>query len=197
MLPDSGGHLPHEISAFFILLTSIAMRMLRNLDDSIPLYRWIPTQPVAMLSDDGLNEYRYFCTLVLRVSIFKLLATECYRHANTSRPMSFNSPCRAEFNETLPDSAGHLPAKVAAFLSLLTCIALRTLQNPTLFNSPGQAESNALCPDALRPLVEGLSILLYFSSHGKYFQIVGYWVLQACGHFETYTIQFLSASGLQ
>jgi len=152
-LPDSGGHLPAEVSPFFSLLTSIAMGTLQNLYHLIPLNRRIPTHPVPMLSNRWLKGYPYLCTLVLRASTFKLLATECYRNADTSRPIPFNFPRRGE--------------------------------------------SNALCPDAGRRLVAGLSILLYFSSLGKYFQIFGYWVLQACGYFETYTIQFRWASGLQ
>jgi len=42
-----------------------------------------------------------------------------------------------------------------------------------------------------------LSKPLYLSYPGKYFQIVVYWVLQACGRFETYTIRFPSPSGFQ
>ena len=80
----------------------------------------IPTHPVQMLSDRWLKGYPNLCTWVPRASTFKLLSTEGYRHADTSRPIPFNSPRRAEFN--------------------------------------------SLCPDALRPLTEGLSILLYFSS---------------------------------
>jgi len=148
-----GGYLPPQISAFFILLTSIAMQTLLNIYHSIPLNWQIPRHPGPMLSDHWLNGYASFCTLVLWVSTFKLLATECYRHADTSRPIPFNPPHRAEFN--------------------------------------------ALCLDAVRPLVEGLSILLYFSSPSQYFQIVGYWVLQACGHLETYTIRSPLASRLQ
>jgi len=45
-------------------------------------------------------------------------------------------------------------------------------------------------------MVEGLSILLYLGSMAKYVHIVGYWVLQACGRFEAYTIRFPWASGL-
>jgi len=59
-----------------------------------------------------------------------------------------------------------------------------------LFDSPRPEDSNAPCPDAVRPLAELLYILLYMSSPGKYFQIVGYWVLQACGRFEAYSIRF-------
>jgi len=68
------------------------MQTLRNLYYSIPLDRRIPTQPVPMLSDPWLNGYAYLCTLVLGVSTFKLLATECYRHADTARPIQFDSP---------------------------------------------------------------------------------------------------------
>jgi len=130
-LPDSSRHqpVPGEVSAFFILLTSIAMQTLRNLYHSIPLDRQNPTHPVPMLSDHWPNGYAYFCTLVLWVSTFKLLAAECYRHPDTLRPIPFNSPRRAESNGTLPDSGGHVPANVSALFSLLTCIAMRTLRN--------------------------------------------------------------------
>ena len=40
-------------------------------------------------------------------------------------------------------------------------------------------------------------MLLSFSSLDQYFQIVSYYVIQACRHFETYTIQFPSLSGFQ
>ena len=68
---------------------------------------------------------------------------------------------------------------------------------PIPSDSPPLADSNGPCPDAVRPLVEWLCIPLYLSSSGKYFQIVGYWVLQACGRFEAYTMRFPSTSGLQ
>jgi len=77
-LPDPGGHLPTEVSPFYSLLTSRAMRTLRNLYHSIHLDRRIPTQPVPMLSDRWFKGYPYLCTLVLRACTFKLLATECY-----------------------------------------------------------------------------------------------------------------------
>jgi len=205
------------------------MRTLRNIHHSIPLNRRIPTHPVLTLSDGWLNHYPYFCAFVPRVSTFKLLATGCYSHADTSKPIPFNSPRRADSNETLPGSGGHLPTEVSAFVSLLTSIAMWTLRdlyhsipmaerNPTHsvpslsdhwlkgypyfrtlvlrasafkllatdcyrhadtlkpipFNSPCQADSNALCPNAVRPQVEGLSILLYFCSPGNYFLIVRY-----------------------
>jgi len=68
---------------------------------------------------------------------------------------------------------------------------------PIAFDSPRSADSNPACPDAVRPLAEWLCILSCLSSPGQYFQIVGYWVLQACGCFETYTIRFPSVSGSQ
>jgi len=130
-LPESGGHLPPEISAFFILLTSMAMRTLRNLYHSIPLDQRIPTGPVPMLSDCWLNRYAYFCTRVQvpRARTFKLLATGCYRHADAWRPIPFDSPQRADSNEALPESGGHLPGEVSAFFILLTSIAMRMLRD--------------------------------------------------------------------
>jgi len=128
-LPDSARHLPPEISAFYIPLTGIAMRTLRNLYHLIPLDFRIPTQAVSMLSDHWLNGYAYICTCVPRVSIFKLLATGCYRHADASRPIPFDSPWRADSNETLPNPCGPLPAEVSPFFSLLTSTAMRTLRN--------------------------------------------------------------------
>jgi len=53
-LPDSGRHLPAEVSPLLSLLPSTAMRTLRNLHHSIPLDRQIPTHPVPMLSDPWL-----------------------------------------------------------------------------------------------------------------------------------------------
>jgi len=52
-LPDSSGHqpVPGEVSAFFFLLTSIAMRTLQDLYHSIPHDQRIPTHPVPILSD--------------------------------------------------------------------------------------------------------------------------------------------------
>ena len=128
-VPDSGGLLPAEVSALFILLTPIAMGTLRNLYYSIPLGRRIPTHPVPKLSDHWLNCYTYLCTWVHWATTFKLLATGCYRHADASRPIPFDSPRRADSNEILPDSGGHLPAEVSAFFILLTSIAMRTLRN--------------------------------------------------------------------
>ena len=228
------------------------MRTVRNLYHSIPLDQRIPTHPVPMQSDHWLNGYAYFCTWVPRASTFKLLATGCYRHADASRPLPFDSRRRADSNETLPDSGRHLPSEVTAFFILLTSIAMRTLQTlyhlipldrripthpvPTLsnrllkcyrnlctwvplastfkllatgcyrhadasrpipFDSPRRADSNPPCPDDVRPLVEMLFKPLYLSSLGKYFQIGGHWVLQACGRFEVYTIRFPSVSGFQ
>ena len=128
-LPDSSRHLPSEISAFFIVLTAIAKRTLRNLYHSIPLDRWIPTHPVPMLSDRWFKGYPNICTFVLRASTFESLATECYRNADALRPIPFNSPRREGSNETLPDSARHLAAGISAFFIQRTAIATRTLRN--------------------------------------------------------------------
>jgi len=139
-LHDSGGHLSPEISAFFILLTSIAMRTLRNLYHSIPLGRRIPTHPVPMLSDSWLKCYPNLCTCVPQASTFKLSATGCYRHADASRPIPFDCPRRADYNETLPDSGGHPPAEVSAFFTPLTPIAMWTLRE--LYHAIPLAEGN-------------------------------------------------------
>jgi len=127
-LADSGGHLPGEVSAFFTLLTSIAMWTLQNLYHSIPLDRQIPTHPVPTLSDRWLKCYLNLYTGVPGASTFKLLATGCYRHADGSRPIPFDSPRRANSNETLPDSGGHLPPEVSAFFTLLISITMWTLR---------------------------------------------------------------------
>ena len=143
-LPDSGGHLPPEISAFFILLASIAMRTLRNLYHSIPLDRRIPTHPVPTLSDRRLKCYPNLCTCVPWASTFKLLASGCYRHADASSPIPFDSTRQADCNETLPDSGGHLPPEVSAFSILLTSLALRTLRG--LYHSIPLAERTLMRP---------------------------------------------------
>jgi len=51
--PDSSGHLlvPGELSAFVCLLTTIAMRTLRNLYHSIPLDERTPMRPFPTLAD--------------------------------------------------------------------------------------------------------------------------------------------------
>jgi len=123
-----------------MLPTSIAMRTLRNLYHSIPLDRRIPTHPVPMLSDRWLKCYPNLCPCVPQVSTFQLSAPGCYRHADASRPIPFDSPQRADSNETLPDSGGHLPAEVSAFFTLLTSIAMWTLRE--LYHSIPLAEGN-------------------------------------------------------
>jgi len=105
-LPDSGGHLPTEVAALFSLLTSIAMWTLRFLyhSSSIPIAEQNPTHSVPNLSDPWLKGYPYFCTLVLRARAFKLLATDCNRHADTSQPIPFSSRHRADSNALCPDA---------------------------------------------------------------------------------------------
>jgi len=105
------------------------MRTLRNLYHSIPLDRRILTHPVPTLSDRWLTCYPNLCTCVPRASTFKLLASGGYRRADPSRPIPFDSPRRADSNETLPDSGGHLPPEVSALFMLLTSVAMRTLRN--------------------------------------------------------------------
>ena len=69
--------------------------------------------------------------------------------------------------------------------------------NHTPFNSPRWADSNELCADLIRPLGQKLPTLLYICSPGRYLQIVGCGLLQACKDFEPYTIRFLSTSRFQ
>jgi len=116
------------------------MQTLRDLYHLIPLAKRNSTHSVPTLSHDWLKGYPFFCTLVFRASTFKLLATGCYRHVDASRPIPFDSPGRADSNETLPDSSGHLPAEVSAFFTLLTSIAMWTLQD--LYHSFPLAEGN-------------------------------------------------------
>ena len=61
-LPDSSGHRPGpvKVSAIFFLLTSIAMRTLRNLYHSIPLAERIPMRPFLTLTDIFLRRYLPF-----------------------------------------------------------------------------------------------------------------------------------------
>jgi len=105
------------------------MRTLRNQYHSIPLAERNPTHVILKLSDRWLKCYPYFCTCVTRESTFKLLATGCYRYADASRHIPFDSPGRADSNETLPDSGGHLPLEISAFFILLTSLALETLRD--------------------------------------------------------------------
>jgi len=128
-LPDSGGHLPPQISASFVLLTSIAMRTLRNIYHSIPLDRRILTHPVPTLSDRWLKCYPNLCPRVHQGGTFKLAATGYYIHADALRPIPFDSPWRADPNKTLPDSGGHLPPEMSASFILLTSIGMQTLRN--------------------------------------------------------------------
>jgi len=143
-LPYSGGHLPPEISALFIILTSIAMRTLRNLYHSVPLDWRIPTHPVSILSNGWLNRYAYLCTYVPWAGTLKLLATGCYRHVDTSKPIPFDSPRRADSNGALPNSGGHLPAEVCAFFILPTSIAMWTLRD--LYHSIPLSERTPMRP---------------------------------------------------
>ena len=81
--PGSSGYLPARLCAFFMLLTSIAMRTYWNLYNSIPLDLWIPTHPVPTMYDPWLKCYPNLCTWVPPARTFKLAATGCYRHADT------------------------------------------------------------------------------------------------------------------
>jgi len=116
------------------------MQTLRDLYHLIPLAVENPTPSVPTLSDHWLKGYPFFSALPPRASTFKLLAPGCYRHADASRLISFDSPGRADSNETLPDSGGHLPPDVSALFTLLTSIAMWTLQD--LYHSIPLAEGN-------------------------------------------------------
>ena len=128
-LPDSGWYLLTEVSPFRFLLTSIVMQTLEELYYPIPLTEHNPRHSVPTLSDHWLKGYPYLCTLVPQASTFTLLAPECYRHTDISRTIPFNSPCRADSNETLPDSGRHPPLEVSASFSLLTSTAMKMLRN--------------------------------------------------------------------
>ena len=123
------------------------MRTLRDLYHLIPLAEPNSTYSVPTLSDHSLKGYPFFCTLVPRPSTFKVLATRCYRHENTQRRIRFDSPQPADSNETLPDSARHLPSEISAFFILLTAITMRTLRN--LSHSIPLGERTSLRPPRL------------------------------------------------
>jgi len=116
------------------------MQTLRDLYHFIPHAKRNSTHSVPTLSDHWLKGYPFFCTLVPVPSTSKLLATGCYTHADASRPIPFDSPGRADSNATLPNSGGHLPTEVSAFVILLTSIAMWTLQE--LYHSIPLTEGN-------------------------------------------------------
>jgi len=126
------------------LLSATGMRTLRDLYHLIPLAERNSTHSVPTLSDRRLKGYPSFCTLVPPVSTFTVLATGCYRHEDTQRPIPFSSPRQADSNEALPDSAGHLPSELSAFFILLTAIAMRTLRN--LYHSIRLSERTPITP---------------------------------------------------
>jgi len=105
------------------------MRTLQDLYHVVPLADRNSTHSVPTRSDNWLKDYLFFCTVVPQASTFKLLATGCYRHADTVRRIQLDSCWRADFNETLPASGGHLPPEVSVFFILLTSIAIPTLRN--------------------------------------------------------------------
>jgi len=128
-LPDSGGHLPTEVSPVFSLLMSMALGTLQNLSHSIHLAKRIPTHPVPTLSNHRYMSYPYLCTLGPLAGAFTLLAAQCYRHAEASKPIPLDSSRRADSNHALPDSGGHLPTQVSPSFPPLTSIAMRTLRD--------------------------------------------------------------------
>src|SRR5437660_906623 len=87
--------------------------------------------------------------------------------------------------------------KLSSFLNLFLPPDLSSNANPSNpipFESCHLADSNKLCPDLIRLLGQRLSTLLYFCSPGRYLQIVGCGLLQACRDFKPYTVRFLSTS---
>ena len=161
------------------------MRTLRNLYHSIHLAKRIPTDPVPTLSNWRFMSYPDLCTLVPRAGTFKLLATEFYRHADTSKPILFDFPRWADSNDALPDSGGHLPTEVFPFFSLLTSIAMRTLRD--VYHS---IPLGGRMPIRAFPTRADICPL-------RYLPFSPCWHLSPCGLFETYTIQFPSVSGFQ
>ena len=69
---------PGQLLSNCWLLGATGMWTLRGLYHSIPLAEGNPTHSFRTLTDRWLKGYPYLCTLVLRTSTFKLLATECY-----------------------------------------------------------------------------------------------------------------------
>jgi len=96
--------MPIRLEQTLFLLMSIAMQTLRKLYHAIPLDRRNPTHPVPLLSDHWLKGDPYLSNCVPRARTFQLLATECYRHAGSSRPILFDSPHRAESIAPCPDA---------------------------------------------------------------------------------------------
>jgi len=114
----SGAYPPNKVSATFSLLTSTAIRTLRNLHNSISLNRQILKHPVITLSNNLVTGYAYFSTFFHRASTFKLLATECYRHWYPSSHIPFNSPYRAHSNPSCPGPDRGLVLKLSPLLYL-------------------------------------------------------------------------------
>jgi len=125
------------------------MRTLRGLTHLIPLAKRNSTHCVQTLSDHWLKCYPFFCTLVPRVSTFKVLATACYRYEDTQRPIPFDPPRRADSNETLPDSGRHLPSEICTFFILLTAIGILTLRS--LYHSIPLGERTPKTPSLTLP----------------------------------------------
>lgn len=158
--------------------------MLWDLYHSIHLSKQIPTHCVQTQSDHWLKSYLYFCTFVLQVRTLKLLATQCYKHANALRPILFNSPYHADSNETLPNTGRHLADiwrtsgcwDISFFLSADLNRRME-FSKPIPSNSSQWADSNTLCPNPVRPLVPVISLLLYFWFLALYLLMYSYWEL--------------------
>ena len=69
-----------------------------------------------MLCDRWLKGYPNLAICVPRARTFKLFATEYYRHADTLRPIPFDSPRQAEFNALCPDAVQPLHQEKNLFL---------------------------------------------------------------------------------
>ena len=166
-MPDSSGHwpVPGKMSAFFFLLISIAMRTLRDLYLSIPLSERTPRRPFLTLVDICPLSYLPFSSTW---PLYPCGRSETYTIRYPSASGLQWDPSRLWRTSARWGICLFHPADLYSYVDASRAIPC---------NSPRRAESNALCPDIVRLLVSWLSILWYFSSPPKYFQIVSYRVL--------------------
>ena len=102
------------------------------------------------------------------VCLLTTIAMRTLRSLYHSIPLDVRTPMRR-----FPTLADICPVGIPLYLPA-DLYSHADSSKPTPFDSPLPADSNAPCPKAVRPLVAGLSILLYLSSLGRYLQIVSY-----------------------